>query len=152
YLAAGVADLPPGRVVQLDAVAQPAGPCPLLRLARGEDLAAGGGRRGTLDPGDEAADVRAELVLVPGEGGVDEDAEHAVGDAGFLWVAAAAAGERAGEHLGDDAEGVALVAAHRQDGARRRAVQRLRVVGRPAVAVEHAVVGQGHTLVEGDAD
>ena len=46
-----------------------------------------------------------------------------------------------GEHLGDDAQTISLVPAQRQDRAGRRGVERLGVVGRPAVAVEDAAVG-----------
>ena len=75
------------------------------------------------------------------EGGIEDDAQHVVGDAVDAEVAARAAGQCAGEHLGDDAQAIPLVPAEWKDRAGRRGVKRLRVVGRLALAVEDATVG-----------
>ncbi len=97
-------------------------------------------------------DLCGEAVGRLKDSGVEDDAQHVVGDAVDAEVAARAAGQGTGKHLGDDAQAISFVPAHGKDRAGRRSIKRLGVVGRLALAVEDAAVGDIGPLVEGDLD
>ena len=83
---------------------------------------------------------------------IDDDLEHAVANLiDRLFANANAAGKGAGKNLHHQAQReslVRLIAAERSDGARRIAVQCVRIVGRPALIVEQPTVG---ALLAGDS-
>src|SRR5262249_46281987 len=102
------------------------------------------------DEGYKALDFAMEVVVRLKRGRVEQDRQHAVGQAiGLGRVAARIAGQSPRQDVGDDAQAVALVTAERQDGAGRVAVEHLRIGRGATLRVDDTVFGDGDSFVEG---
>ena len=82
---------------------------------------------------DEAANLGGETLRRLQNCGVEDDAQHVVGNPVDAEMAARPAREGPGEHLGQDAQAITFVTPERKDRSGRRRIERLRVVSRPAV-------------------
>src|SRR5207302_5886796 len=137
---ASLHELVPGRIVQLDAIFKPVRSGAYFRFAGHEYFAVRDGFIRSLNVGNEAPDFPGKLCFHLEEIRIHHDREHVVGDPLRVGIAARSAGHGPGQHLHNHAQTVTLVAAEGNDGAGRRAIERLRIAGRLTISVEQTIV------------